>query len=56
MVEDVVSNFMYYDRKDDDDLSVNDIERAFKDGIITSEEVSEKFKETIDLNTKKWEG
>jgi len=46
-VEDLVSNFLYYDRKNDEDLPVGHIEEAVKRGIITREEIIAKFAEII---------
>jgi hypothetical protein len=39
-----VANFLYYDRKDDEDLPLNDIEAAIAAGEITAEEIIENFR------------
>lgn len=47
-VKDLVSNFMYYDRKEDEDLSTDALVVAFKDKIITVQEVLDVFKAVLD--------
>ena len=43
-VKDLVSDLMFYDRKEDEDLSVKDIEESFKSGEVTISEVVEIFR------------
>tara|TARA_R110000772_G_scaffold17946_3_gene50122 strand:+ start:217461 stop:217889 length:429 start_codon:yes stop_codon:yes gene_type:complete len=43
-VGDLASDLLYYDRKEDEELSVGDIERAIEDGVITLDEIVDKFK------------
>ena len=43
-VKELVSSLLYYDRKDDEDLTVNDIESALIKNIITVKEIVEVFK------------
>jgi len=43
-ITDMVSNLLYYNRKDDEELEVGDIEKAIKDGVITVDEICELFK------------
>lgn len=43
-VKDLVMGFLYYDRKEDEDLSIEGIQKAFKENIITIDEVVEIFK------------
>ena len=50
-VTDLVSNFMYYDRKEDDDLPRGAIEKAIEVGVITLDEIVEKFRDEITENT-----
>lgn len=38
-VKDMISNFLYYDRKADDLLPVGSIESAVKAGVITLDEI-----------------
>ena len=50
-VEDLVSDFLYYHRKEDEDLPVGAIEQAIDDGIITVDEIAQAFKDKIVENT-----
>lgn len=43
-VTDLVSSFLYYDRKEDDDLPRGEIELAIETGEITADEIIELFK------------
>lgn len=47
-----VSNFLYYDRKEDEDLPRGAIEKALKDGTITMDEITERFKELLEEGVK----
>jgi hypothetical protein len=47
-IGDMVSDLLYYNRKEDEDLPVGAIEQAVKDGVITVEELVECFKEEIE--------
>lgn len=42
-ISDLVKDFLYYDRKEDEDLSVEDLEKAFNEGEITTDECVEHF-------------
>ena len=42
-VNDLVSTFLYYDRKEDEDLRLGQIEEAIENGEITENEIIEKF-------------
>ncbi len=42
-IHDLVANFLYYDRKNDEELRVGDIEKAIASGQITIEEIIEQF-------------
>ena len=46
-VSDLVANFMYYDRKEDEDLPREQIEEAIASGEITVEEIVAKFEKEI---------
>lgn len=46
-IEDLVSDFLYYDRKEDEYLKLGDIEKAIEKGEITIEQIVSKFKERI---------
>ena len=42
-VKDLVGAFLYYDRKDDEELCLYDIEKAVRDGVITAGEIGIEF-------------
>ena len=42
-VEDLVSNFLYYDRKEDEDLPIGAIEDAVKRGVVSVEDIVAQF-------------
>lgn len=46
-VIDLVSNFLYYDRKEDEELGVGDIDKAVSDGVISVDEICSLFKEKL---------
>ena len=43
-VADLVSNLLYYDRKEDEELSVGAIDKAVSDGVISIEEIVNHFR------------
>ena len=47
VVSDAISDILYYDRKEDDELGVDGIPEAVKAGEITVEEMAEAF--TLEL-------
>lgn len=47
-VGDLVSDFVFYDRKEDEELSVKALKQAFRDGTITVEEVVQHFKAQLE--------
>ena len=47
VVDDLVSDFLYYDRKEDEELPRGAIEDAVRDGIITEDEIIAKFSEEL---------
>jgi hypothetical protein len=49
-VEDLVSNFLYYDRKEDEDLPVGKIEEMIKDKNISADELVERFRQALMKN------
>lgn len=49
-VSDLVSDFLYYDRKEDEDLPVGEIERRIELGIVTVEEIADQFEAQIRSN------
>lgn len=46
-VDDLISDFLYYDRKEDEELPVNAIEESIKRGDITIKEIVAKFEKVI---------
>ncbi len=49
-ITDLVSQFLYYDRKEDEELRVGDIEKALIDNIITINEIGELFQKELRNN------
>lgn len=49
-VEDLVIDFLGYDRKVDEDLKLGDIQKAIDEGIITSDEIVSKFRQCLEGN------
>lgn len=43
-VSDLVGSFVYYDRKEDEDLSPEDLASCVKSGEITIDEIVEQFR------------
>lgn len=46
-VSDLVAKFVYYDRKQDEYLSMDDLNQAIKSGEITVDEICNRFKEIL---------
>ena len=49
-VKDLVGAFLYYDRKDDEELSNHALNKAVEDGAITVDECVEQFRKTLTEN------
>jgi len=47
-VVDLVSNFLYYDRKDCEDLGIGDIDTAIENGVVTIDEIVAQFKSSLE--------
>lgn len=47
-IDDLCSAFTYYDRKEDEELSMEQLNEAVKSGIITIEEMVEKFRKNLE--------
>ena len=47
IIKDTVSDFLYYDRKEDEEMSREDIQRVFDDGLITIDEAVNLFREEL---------
>lgn len=43
-VDDLVAKFLYYDRKEDEELPVGAIEAAVRHGVISWEEITDRFR------------
>ncbi len=46
-ISDLVMDFAYYDRKEDEELTIELMHTAFKDGTITLDECIEAFRENM---------
>ena len=46
-ITDLVSDFLYYDRQEDEDLSVGDIESRIANGDLSISEIVSKFEEEL---------
>ena len=46
-IDDIIAKFLYYDRKEDEDLPVGAIEEAIKSGDITYGEIVDRFKQQL---------
>ena len=46
-VEDLVTGFVYYDRKEDEDLSVEDLNKSIDTGETTVKEIVSVFKQAL---------
>lgn len=44
LIQDLVSDFLYYDRKEDEELPVGAIQSAIADGLVTVDEIVDKFR------------
>jgi hypothetical protein len=49
-INDLVSDFLYYDRKDDEELPVGAIEECISGEIITIKEMVDYFEESLKEN------
>lgn len=47
MYNDLVTDFLYYDRKEDEDLPMGAIQKALQENEITADEIVNKFSESI---------
>ena len=51
-VRDLCSCFLYYDRKEDEDLSAEELKEAVKNGTITIDEIVEEFRKQLENTLK----
>lgn len=47
-IEDLISDFLYYDRKGDEELRVGDIDKCVRVGIVTVDEMVATFREQLE--------
>lgn len=47
-IKDLCADFLYYDRKEDEDLSADDLEEAVKNGTVTIDEMVETFRKQLE--------
>ena len=47
-IDDLSINFMYYDRKEDEDLMVGTIENMIKENHITVDDIVNRFRKNIE--------
>ena len=45
---DCASNFIYYDRKEDEDLSADQLRDAVEHGVVTVDEIAQAFRDELD--------
>ena len=55
-IKDLCSNFLYYDRKEDDELSEDDLIQAVEDGTVTIEEMVAEFENQLRNTLQKYVG
>lgn len=51
-IQDLCSDFLYYDRKEDEDLSVEQLKDAVKNGEVTIDEMVQEFKRNLENSLK----
>jgi len=47
-ISDLSANFLYYDRKEDEELSMEQLNKAVADGEITIEEMTAEFRKHLE--------
>ncbi len=48
VIDDLISDFLYYDRKEDEDLPRGVIEESIKNGEFTVDDLVQKFKTALE--------
>lgn len=51
-ISDLCINFLYYDRKEDEELGVDELKNAVKDGEITIDEMVNEFRKNLEQSLK----
>ena len=49
-LKDTMTDFVYYDRKEDEDLNVKDVEEIIESGQVTPDEMGNTVKQFIEEN------
>jgi len=47
VVRDLVSDFLYYDRKEDEELALGEIEVAIANGVIGTQDIVDEFERVL---------
>lgn len=47
-ISDLASDFLYYNRKEDEDLSMEDLKNAVDNGVITVDEMVAEFRKHLE--------
>jgi len=47
-ISDLCSDFLYYDRKEDEDLSMKQLNKAVADGEVTVDEMVSEFRKNLE--------
>lgn len=55
-IDDLLSNFLYYDRKEDEELPRGEIEAAVRAGEITAQEIADRFSKGVVEHMKREDG
>lgn len=53
-ITDLVADFLYYDRKNDDELSRENIKTLLESKELTKEEIKEHFNKALDEALEEW--
>lgn len=48
LIVDTVAKLLYYDRKEDEDLGVGEIEKLIEDGVISVDMIVDKFRRELE--------
>ena len=46
-IDDLIGSFVYYDRKEDEELTIERLNKAVQTGIVTIDEMSERFRKGL---------
>lgn len=51
-IPDMISDFLYYDRKEDEELPLNMIENAIKSGALSTKDIVDRFQKELERGIK----